>query len=66
MVGYSYDTAGNVMNDGLHTYTYDAENRIVKISYQACSSGQPNIADAGAYGVISHTPPQPPEQKNVP
>ena len=54
------------MNDGLHTYTYDAENRIIKISYRACSSGQPNIADAGAYGVISHTPPQPPEQKNVP
>ncbi|MEK6301804.1 MAG: RHS repeat-associated core domain-containing protein [Acidobacteriota bacterium] len=28
-VNYTYDAAGNVTNDGLHTYSYDAENRTV-------------------------------------
>ncbi|MEK6301162.1 MAG: RHS repeat-associated core domain-containing protein [Acidobacteriota bacterium] len=28
---YSYDSAGNVTNDGSHTYTYDAENRIATV-----------------------------------
>ena len=28
---YGYDAAGNVINDGLHTYTYDAENRVVSV-----------------------------------
>jgi len=28
IVGGSYDAAGNLLNDGTHTYTYDAENRI--------------------------------------
>jgi len=31
MDGYSYDAAGNVLNDGVHSYTYDAENRIIKV-----------------------------------
>lgn len=26
---YVYDAAGNVTNDGAHSYSYDAENRIV-------------------------------------
>ena len=26
--GYSYDAAGNLLSDGVNTYTYDAENRI--------------------------------------
>jgi RHS repeat-associated protein len=30
---YSYDAAGNLLNDGLgHTYTYDAENRILTVN----------------------------------
>ncbi len=29
--GYSYDSAGNLLSDGLHSYTYDAENRIVQV-----------------------------------
>src|SRR5262249_29208228 len=29
MDGYSYDAAGNLLNDGTSTYTYDAENRLV-------------------------------------
>ena len=27
----TYDAAGNITNDGLHTYTYDAENRLIKV-----------------------------------
>jgi RHS repeat-associated protein len=29
--GGSYDSAGNLLNDGLHAYSYDAENKIVKV-----------------------------------
>jgi RHS repeat-associated protein len=31
LVGYQYDIAGNMMNDGSHNYTYDAENRISQV-----------------------------------
>jgi RHS repeat-associated protein len=31
MDGYSYDAAGNLMNDGAHSYTNDAENRLTKV-----------------------------------
>lgn len=27
--GFQYDSAGNMTNDALHTFTYDAENRII-------------------------------------
>lgn len=30
-LNYSYDNNGNVTNDGLHTFTYDAKNRIVSV-----------------------------------
>src|SRR5262249_17072719 len=30
-VGYTYDAAGNITNDGQHSYTYDAENRIIAV-----------------------------------
>jgi RHS repeat-associated protein len=30
-INYTYDAAGNVTNDGLHSYTYDAENRVVSV-----------------------------------
>jgi YD repeat-containing protein len=29
--GYSYDLAGNLLSDGSHAYTYDAENKISKV-----------------------------------
>jgi RHS repeat-associated protein len=29
--GFQYDAAGNLTNDGTHSYTYDAENRISKV-----------------------------------
>ncbi|HJQ68548.1 MAG TPA: RHS repeat-associated core domain-containing protein [Blastocatellia bacterium] len=28
---YAYDAAGNLLNDGAHTYTYDSENRLVSV-----------------------------------
>jgi len=28
---YVYDAAGNLTNDGIHRYTYDAENRVVSV-----------------------------------
>jgi RHS repeat-associated protein len=33
--GYSYDAAGNLLNDGLHRYTYDGANRILSIDNQS-------------------------------
>lgn len=38
---YSYDAAGNVTNDGTHSYAYDAENRLVSV-------------DAGATALYSY------------
>ncbi|MBI3652860.1 MAG: hypothetical protein HY231_17690 [Acidobacteria bacterium] len=37
-LNYSYDAAGNVTNDGVHTYTYDAENRVVNVDGGATAS----------------------------
>ena len=31
MDGYTYDAAGNLTNDGVHNYYYDAENRLVQV-----------------------------------
>jgi RHS repeat-associated protein len=30
-VNYTYDAAGNVTSDGVHSFTYDAENRVVSV-----------------------------------
>lgn len=30
-INYLYDAAGNITNDGVHDYTYDAENRLVSV-----------------------------------
>ena len=39
--GYTYDAAGNLMSDGLHTYYYDAEHHLVQVdgSEGWCASG---------------------------
>jgi len=29
--GYTHDAADNIMSDGLHNYTYDAENRLIQV-----------------------------------
>ena len=31
ITGWSYDNAGNLLNDGYHSYTYDGENKISKV-----------------------------------
>jgi|SRR5271157_287011 len=36
--GVAYDAAGNVTNDGTHSYTFDAENRVI------CVGGVPNAS----------------------
>jgi RHS repeat-associated protein len=36
----TYDAAGNLIGDGIHTYQYDGENRIAKVD-----AGTPNEAD---------------------
>jgi YD repeat-containing protein len=28
---YSYDAAGNLINEGVHSYQYDGENRLVSV-----------------------------------
>src|SRR5262249_40332973 len=33
--GSSYDSTGNLLNDGSHAYTYDAENKIAKVDNTA-------------------------------
>lgn len=35
---YTYDAAGNVTNDGVRTYTFDAENRVVSVDGGATAS----------------------------
>lgn len=30
-ISYTYDAAGNVLNDGAHSYSYDAENRLASV-----------------------------------
>jgi RHS repeat-associated protein len=30
-LNYSYDANGNATNDGMHSYTYDSENRVMKV-----------------------------------
>jgi RHS repeat-associated protein len=34
IVGKTYDASGNITNDGVHSYSYDAENRIIKVDNQ--------------------------------
>lgn len=35
ITGWSYDAAGNLLNDGLHSYTFDAENKIKNVDGNA-------------------------------
>jgi RHS repeat-associated protein len=58
--GYSYDAAGNLLNDGAHSYTYDAENRIVCVDsgtaiYVYDANGQRVRKTTGAASCTSTT-----------
>jgi RHS repeat-associated protein len=37
-VNYTYDANGNLTNDGVHSYTYDSENRLVSVDTGATAS----------------------------
>jgi RHS repeat-associated protein len=36
---YQYDANGNLVNDGTRTFTWDGENRLVRIDYSAAAAG---------------------------
>ena len=42
MDGYKYDSAGNLLNDGIHNYFYDAENHLIQTdgTFGTCSSAR--------------------------
>jgi len=44
---YSYDANGNLLSDGQRTYGWDAENRLIKISYPAQPGKQTQFAYDG-------------------
>lgn len=54
--GYSYDAAGNLLYDGIHHYTYDAENRIATIdgapAYVYDAEGR-RVAKLNASGAVT-------------
>ncbi len=52
MDGYSYDASGNLLNDGTHSYAYDAENRITTVDNGATAS---YVYDAGGQRVRKST-----------
>jgi RHS repeat-associated protein len=39
IVGWSYDAAGNLLNDGSHSYTYDAEGRLLSVDGGSSNGG---------------------------
>jgi RHS repeat-associated protein len=52
MSGYSYDTAGDLLNDTFHSYAYDGESRITTVdgtgpTYTYGADGQRSRKDAG-------------------
>ena len=56
--GYSYDAVGNMTSDNLHSYTYDAENRLVSLdggaaTYLYNGNGQ-RIAKATSAGLTEY------------
>src|SRR6266568_3019584 len=52
MDGYSYDAAGNLLNDGTHSYAYDAENRMTTVDNGSAAS---YVYDAGGQRVRKTT-----------
>jgi YD repeat-containing protein len=48
MDGYTYDAAGNLLNDGTHQYFYDAENHLIQVDGSSgyCGTGTGTAATA--------------------
>ncbi len=57
--GYSYDSAGDLLNDGTHSYTYDAQNRTTSVdagstaSYVYDANGQ-RVQRTSAAGTVNY------------
>ena len=54
MDGFSYDAAGNLLYDGVHTYKYDAENRLAGLDGQFGLGGPVYIYDADGLRSFHH------------
>src|SRR6266481_2074032 len=63
MDGYSHDAAGNLLSDGTHSYTYDAENRLIKVdngttatyTYDADGNRVQKVSSTGSGGEFAGT-----------
>lgn len=53
--GFSYDPAGHLTGDGSHTYQWDAEGRLTKIT-QGSNTYSNNIYNAQGWGVETFWP----------
>jgi RHS repeat-associated protein len=51
---WSYDAAGNLLNDQINTYTYDAENRIAKLTCMSNPFGDGLLCVGGADATEQH------------
>jgi RHS repeat-associated protein len=54
--GYSYDAAGNVTNDSVHAYTWDAEGRIAKVDAGTTATYTYDALGQRVYGVVGANP----------
>ncbi len=54
--GYSYDAAGNVTNDGVHAYTWDAEGRIATVDAGSTATYTYDALGQRVYGVVGGNP----------
>lgn len=46
IVGWSYDAVGNLLSDGLHSYTYDGEGRMLTVDGGSSNGGTTYVYDA--------------------
>ncbi|HMH14390.1 MAG TPA: hypothetical protein VK578_14920, partial [Edaphobacter sp.] len=54
--GYAYDAAGNLTNDGFHTYTYDAEGNITAVDGGGTAQYVYNALNQRVRTVVGSTP----------
>jgi RHS repeat-associated protein len=56
IVGYSYDAAGNMTNDGNHSYTYDAEGNILTVDGGSTATYVYNALNQRVRALVNSTP----------
>ncbi len=54
--GYTYDAAGNMTNDSVHAYTWDAEGRLVKVDAGSTATYTYDALGQRVYGVVGANP----------